>query len=82
MRLRAVNYDDLVSVVKKIGGIEAVAYKELSPSNFRIWIFFAGGNAFAQWPYSSQQPKPGAFDTDFPDAIELTAELLPDHGGG
>lgn len=70
MQIALNTYADFLTAVRTIGGLEVVFYYDDSPSSFKVQAIFGGRtiiNTFST-PLTS---KPGTFDADFPDAVEL-----------
>jgi len=64
-------YSDFVTVIRSIGALEAVFYREVSGSDFRAWAFLHGGSVVVRSPSTTPAAKPGSFDDDFPGAVAL-----------
>lgn len=71
MQFQTGDYADFVAAVRAISAIDAVFYYDNSPTTFTAYVI-AGGRKISCL-VSGLTSKPGSFDTDFPDAIELNS---------
>lgn len=74
MQISVNNYGDFVTVVKKVGRIDAVFFWDGTgaSSNFRIYAAFGAGGCCAEIVQGSE---PGTFAADFPDAIAVSSPI-------
>jgi hypothetical protein len=73
MQISTETYADFVTAVKAVAGVDVVLYYDNSPTTFTIYAICGGRKIRVNVP--SLTSKPGAFDTDFPDAIQMTSNF-------
>jgi hypothetical protein len=70
MQITVNTYADFVTAVKAVSGVDVVFYWDDSPSSFKVQAIMRCGHISTAFS-TGLTSKPGSFDTDFPDAVEL-----------
>jgi hypothetical protein len=73
MQISINSYADFVTAVKAISGVDVVFYWDDSPTTFKASAIMGGRKISINTPALTD--KPGSFDTDFPDAVELPSNF-------
>lgn len=74
MQISVNTYADFVTAVKAIAGVDVVFFWDDSPSSFKAQAIMRGGTISTAFS-TGLTSKPGSFDTDFPDAVELPSNF-------